>query len=586
VLLALFIALASAVYADTIVTRDGKKLEGRITEQTDEYVRLRTGYGDLTIPRSEIKSIELSATKVHLKDGRVMEGIISGETSDAVTLRTKYGELKIPRGDIKKIDRPEEYIAKGARKTPGPTKKAEPPAKKLTPQEIQQMHSRAIKLLQDGNYDESIKLYKQIIAGGPDDPRVSIAYYNLACAYSLKGDKDEALDALEASIEKGYTDFAHMEKDSDLDNVRSEPRYKSLLARREEIQKRGAEKTVEQLKKLFNERYKFSQECMFDIDEERKIIYATNQSAAVLEQLKEALNEYADAQWKTLFDHKPTYYITIVCPSQQDFRKMVPSRGVGGYYNHQQKILVCGGIGMVLRHEFTHALHFGDLDARGQGHPIWLVEGLATCFEESALIDGIPTPLPNGRLNVVRIALATGKYLPWDKLFKYSHRQYMQNASICYAESRYIVYYIWQMGKLKEFYDVYCETYDEDKTCQKAMEKVFGKSLSEVEADFRKWIADAPEPVGATPKGAPFFGVGTQGTAAGMQVVQVVPGSSADAAGIKAGDIIVEFAGKKYTNRDQFATAIREQKAGETIKVKILRGEEIMELDVKLKPRE
>ena len=265
---------------------------------------------------------------------------------------------------------------------------------------------------------------------------------------------------------------------------------------------------------------------------------------------------------------------------------MVPNRGVGGYYNHQQKMLVCGGIGMTLRHEFTHALHFGDLDARGQGHPIWIVEGLATCFEESTLIEGIPSPLPNGRLNVVRLALATGKYIPWGELFKYSHRRYMQNASVCYAESRYILYYFWQAGKLKELYDTFCETFEEDKTGQLAVERTFGKPLAEVEDDFRNWIASAPDPVGSTPKGAPFFGVGSSGTAAGMQVVQVVPGSAADKAGIKPGDIIIKFAGKKYCNRDEFATAIREQEVGKPIKVKVLRGDEELDLEVTLEPRE
>ena len=219
---------------------------------------------------------------------------------------------------------------------------------------------------------------------------------------------------------------------------------------------------------------------------------------------------------------------------------------------------VCGGIGMTLRHEFTHALHFGDLDARGQGHPIWLVEGLATCFEESTLIEGVPSPLPNGRLNVVRVALATGKYLSWEELFKYSHQRYMQNASVCYAESRYIVYYFWQLGKLREFYDTFCETFEKDKSGKLAVEQVFGKTLAEVEQDFRGWISEAPEPVGETPIGAPFFGVGSQGTAAGMQVVQVVPGSSADEAGIKQGDLIEKVGTKVVTSQKEFEDAVKE----------------------------
>jgi predicted metalloprotease with PDZ domain len=111
-------------------------------------------------------------------------------------------------------------------------------------------------------------------------------------------------------------------------------------------------------------------------------------------------------------------------------------------------------------------------------------------------------------------------------------------------------------------------------------------ALDALEADFKKWIADAPEPAGATPRGAPFLGVGTSGTAAGMHVLQVVQGSPAEEAGVKAGDIIVEFAGARYTNRDEFANAIRAQDTREPVTIKVLRGDELLELRVVLAPEE
>ncbi|WP_276134302.1 transglutaminase-like domain-containing protein [Polluticoccus soli] len=54
-------------------------------------------------------------------------------------------------------------------------------------------------------------------------------YYNLSCAYSLLNNKDAALANLQKSIHAGLYDYQHMQKDSDLDNIRSEQRYAALM---------------------------------------------------------------------------------------------------------------------------------------------------------------------------------------------------------------------------------------------------------------------------------------------------------------------------------------------------------------------
>jgi len=55
-------------------------------------------------------------------------------------------------------------------------------------------------------------------------------------------------------------------------------------------------------------------------------------------------------------------------------------------------------MGSILTHEFTHALHFADQEGRGQEHPIWIAEGLATLFESSKLLGGHAVPQANYRL--------------------------------------------------------------------------------------------------------------------------------------------------------------------------------------------
>jgi putative serine protease PepD len=60
----------------------------------------------------------------------------------------------------------------------------------------------------------------------------------------------------------------------------------------------------------------------------------------------------------------------------------------------------------------------------------------------------------------------------------------------------------------------------------------------------------------------------------------VEAGGPADKAGIKPGDVIVEFDGKKVTNADDLVVAIRSKNVGDTVPMKVRRGSET--IDVKL----
>jgi hypothetical protein len=55
--------------------------------------------------------------------------------------------------------------------------------------------------------------------------------YNLACAYSLFGDNDSAFGALQSAIDAGYDNGHLLLRDSDLDNIRNDPRFEDVLRR-------------------------------------------------------------------------------------------------------------------------------------------------------------------------------------------------------------------------------------------------------------------------------------------------------------------------------------------------------------------
>jgi len=58
------------------------------------------------------------------------------------------------------------------------------------------------------------------------------AHYNLACYYSLKKMLEPAVKSLARAIECGYEDYAHIEKDPDLDFIRESGEYRRLLERK------------------------------------------------------------------------------------------------------------------------------------------------------------------------------------------------------------------------------------------------------------------------------------------------------------------------------------------------------------------
>lgn len=61
------------------------------------------------------------------------------------------------------------------------------------------------------------------------EPRNETVWYNLACSHALMQQIDEAFEALSKAVEFGYRDYEWMKSDTDLDSLREDKRYESLL---------------------------------------------------------------------------------------------------------------------------------------------------------------------------------------------------------------------------------------------------------------------------------------------------------------------------------------------------------------------
>lgn len=86
-----------------------------------------------------------------------------------------------------------------------------------------------------GDYDKALKAHEK--AASFDETKTE-ATYNIACVYSLKKEQDKAFEYLHKAITAGFRDMTYFETDTDLDNLRKDPRFKKILAR---VKNKGAE---------------------------------------------------------------------------------------------------------------------------------------------------------------------------------------------------------------------------------------------------------------------------------------------------------------------------------------------------------
>ena len=77
-----------------------------------------------------------------------------------------------------------------------------------------------------GRDDEAVEWMEKMIE---DDPEYSGAYYDKACLLARMERVPEALEALRTAFEKGFRSFAHIEHDDDMDILRNEPEFVSLI---------------------------------------------------------------------------------------------------------------------------------------------------------------------------------------------------------------------------------------------------------------------------------------------------------------------------------------------------------------------
>ncbi len=96
------------------------------------------------------------------------------------------------------------------------------------PEDARAWYMGANGLVALGERERGLEWAQRAVSIDPDD---AMLLYNIACIYSLAGERDAALDHLERAYDAGFRVKDWLERDSNLDPLRSTPRFAALVAK-------------------------------------------------------------------------------------------------------------------------------------------------------------------------------------------------------------------------------------------------------------------------------------------------------------------------------------------------------------------
>jgi len=363
---------------------------------------------------------------------------------------------------------------------------AQPPATQPSASErrhVAQLSRQAADLIERRQFADALRVLHEALAIMPDNPT---CLYDLACVHAARGQDDAALDDLKRAADAGFTDFTHLQNDRVFNALHDLPRYRELIARKQEFARAAAAHAIAQLKSQLGRGY------VFEADPSCKLIFAVHIDSEALESLRRNLQVQATSESEQLFSRPRDEFVRLVIATPGDFYRFEPRGGVGGRYDDSTRTVLVKRVGPELRHEFTHALHAADQHALDQEHPVWLSEGLATLYEYPHLDgqDDRRRMLPNDTWRLARVqgAARHGGLIPLDRLLKMSRAEFTARADLAYGEAGSLLMYISDQGLLKKFYDAYTAGYPTEPTGRSALEKVTDMKLPELQKVWVDWL--------------------------------------------------------------------------------------------------
>ena len=442
------------------------------------------------------------------------------------------------------------------------------------------LERRIVRTFGSGDQETALELIALYLQNWPGTPHM---LYNRACGLALLGRREASSAALLEAVDHGFRDFATMRRDPDLASMRNHETFIAILEASRRIDRGTADRQFEAWQRRYSDDYHY------ETDDQHRLHFATGLDAKAHADMKQIIGRQADQMTKTLFKSPPLDWCFVVVPAKthvtEVFRRLLdvadPAR-TPGVYLHGKRLLVTRDIGESLRHEFAHRMHWADMDRRGQRHPMWVQEGLASLYEEYVWTeDGTIKFVPNMRHNIARRQVQAGIALSWDKLFQLNADQFLAGNARFYPQVRSMFEFLATLGLLEEWYDAYVATFDRDPGGGKAFEQVFGLPVDQVNQRWKSWVLDRGSIDDRVDYGDASIGISGVEAGDGVQIERVI-GQNARRAGLRRGDVITRVDEKPVRARGELMLAIAARKIGETVRLEIRRRDQRLVIAVRL----
>lgn len=157
-------------------------------------------------------------------------------------------------------------------------------------------YERGNDFLRRDEYEKAVAAYEKAIEM---DDNAGKAAYNAGCAYSLQSDRDKALAWLDRAVQLGFDDADQYLNDSDLDPIRSDPRFQRLV---ESLGGRQADRRVRKAVEQYEEVRRAASQEWNDWSEAGVALLRVRQLPAAIAALRRSLelNPMNDTAWHNL----------------------------------------------------------------------------------------------------------------------------------------------------------------------------------------------------------------------------------------------------------------------------------------------